>query len=55
MCAAPYTDRFTGETKVREDFRLTRKGIERIAYHLAKQLTANREKQAQIAREMELH
>ncbi|MBS1044534.1 phage antirepressor KilAC domain-containing protein [Gluconobacter cerinus] len=55
MCAAPYTDRFTGETKVREDFRLTRKGIERIAYHLAKQLMANREKQAQIAREMELH
>ena len=55
MCAAPYTDRFTGETKVREDFRLTRKGIERIAYHLAKQLTANREKQAQVAREMELH
>lgn len=55
MCASTYQDRITGEMRVREDFRLTRTGIDRIAYHLARQRIANQETAVAPSREMELH
>ncbi|WP_181441949.1 KilA-N domain-containing protein [Swingsia samuiensis] len=41
MCPSTYTDKVTGETRVRDDFKITRKGIDRIAHHIAKRKLMN--------------
>ncbi|WP_406238161.1 KilA-N domain-containing protein [Acetobacter orientalis] len=43
LCATPYTCRVTGETKVRDDIKVTRKGIDRLAQIIAQRKTKEME------------
>lgn len=43
LCATPYTCRVTGETKIRDDIKVTRKGIDRLAQIIAQSKTKEME------------